>query len=78
MMTEKGLYAAEAGITLTISSDGKNAFVGHHLGTLDIREGKEFLSVPMPGDDAQGSLEAAMQRLGVECDGPPILFAIAG
>lgn len=78
MMAEKGEDAREAGITLTISSDGKSAFIGNHLGTLDIQEGYDVLSVPMPGDDIQDGLEATVRRLGFELEGPPILYAIAG
>lgn len=77
MMTDKGEEAREAGITLTISNDGKQAFIGNHLGTLDIQE-QQVLSVPMPGDDIQDSLEAMMRGLGFELEGPPILYAIAG
>lgn len=78
MMAEKGEDAREAGITLTISIDGKQAFIGNHLGTLDVQEGQDVLSVPMPGDDIQDSLEATVRRLGFELEGPPILYAIAG
>lgn len=78
MMMDKGMDAQDLGITLTMSADGKNSFVGRHLGTVDVREGKEFAGIPIPSAAEQKSLEEIMQKLGLGVAGPPILYVIAG
>jgi hypothetical protein len=78
MMMEKGVDARELGISLTMAASGKASFVGRHLGTVDIRDGEEFVGIPIPDAQEQQSLQeiAATLKLGVE--GPPKLYVIEG
>lgn len=78
MMMEKGVDAMELGISLTMSADGKNSFVGRHLGTLDIRDGKEFVSVIPPGMADHKLLEDLIKKLNLPINGPPFLYVVAG
>lgn len=78
MMMDKGADAKDLGITLTITVNGKNSFVGKHLGTINVREGEDCVGIPVPGAEDQKSLEENAKKLGLGVSGPPMLYVIAG
>lgn len=78
MMMDKGMDAKDMGISLSMSADGKSAFVGKHLGTLDIREGQEYVSILIPSQEDGKALVEAMNKLGFYSDGNPMLYVVAG
>jgi len=78
MMMEKGAQARERGITLAITDDGKNAFVGKHLGTVDIRDGEAFAGVEVPTPEEEKALEEAARAVDLGVAGRPRLFVVAG
>ncbi len=78
MMMDKGEIAKEGGITLTISDNGKEWFVGRHLGTVEIREGQASAKIIPPSPEDEKSLEEAARELDLGVTGRPQLFVVAG
>jgi hypothetical protein len=78
MMTDKGADAKEMGISLTMTADGKHAFVGLHLQTLDIREGQEYVGMPHLTIKEQDSVEVSVKKLEIPVVGQPFLYIVAG
>ena len=78
MMTDKGEAARELGITLTMSDDGKESFVGKHLGTVDIREGEASAAVALPKEADEKKLVEDARALGLGVSGAPLLYVVAG
>lgn len=78
MMMDKGSDAKDLGITLTITGNGKHAFVGRHLGTINVREGEDCVGIPVPGAQVEKALEEDAKKLALGVAGPPMLYVIAG
>lgn len=78
MMMDKGADAKDIGITLTITGNGKHAFVGRHLGTIYVRENEDCVGIPIPGAEDQKALEENAKKLDLGISGPPMLYVIAG
>lgn len=78
MMMDKGADAKDLGITLSMTPGGKTAFVGRHLGTLDVRDGQEYVGVVPVSMEEQKSLEENMKKLGLPVVGHALLYVVAG
>lgn len=78
MMMDRGADAQELGITITLSADGKNSFVGKHLGTVDIRDGKYFADIQIPDAQERTLLNEAAAKLKLGVQGPAFLYVVAG
>jgi hypothetical protein len=78
MMMEKGEDALNAGITLTMTMNGKTSFVGRHLGTVDIRNGQEYAGIQIPNAQEQQALNELAASLKLGLQGPPMLYVIEG
>lgn len=73
----KGEEAMSLGISLTISKNGKNSFVGKLLGTVAGVEGEEYVGVKLPNILDAEKLKLDIQTLGLKVLEEPLLYMVA-
>lgn len=78
VLFQKGEEAMGLGISLTMSLNGQKFFVGRHLGTLETRDGQDYVGCAYPAALADVDLVMKMQELGIKMKDNPTLYMIAG
>jgi hypothetical protein len=78
VLYHKGEEAMALGVSLTMSQDGQKFFIGTHLGTMDAKEGQDYIDCGCPRPLADVDLVRRMKDLGIKTNGNPMLYMIAG
>jgi hypothetical protein len=76
VLFQKGEEAAAAGISLTMSSDGKKYFVGQHLATVKQTEGEDYVAHAVPSHAEGEELRRHMEALGISVVDDPMVYMI--